>query len=369
MHTPQITVTTAHIDFSVFTSRCLVAASNGGGAPFSGFPNCPRPQLPVSHFSQLKLSIKVNVTLRLAIYRQSVRLGTKPLCMYRTYEYNMLLTIPPCVPYTSPLSVQALQSGTYLKVKVKVKVKVMLRPTVQSASLSWNKAPIWGLRPDLYYCQTVAGLLMWGALSKSKSKVHCDSQGHGGGIRSRLHTGQGRSLKDKVTLRLAVCQSVSLSVEPHLGLMTRYLLLFDSYGLDLWGALSNERTGLSFLYAACPRQRSLSRVGVPWDSWPSFTVSDLRLPFSSPPTTRRVTVEVFAPASTRAMVTSAILRISYYSPSTDSTENVSSIITCSPAAEETCPQSCSLVAAVVLSPVYIAVIWQRIYMSQYLNMV
>jgi hypothetical protein len=33
-----------------------------------------------------------------------------------------------------------------------------------SASLSWNKAPIWVLRPDIYYCQTVAGLLMWGAL-------------------------------------------------------------------------------------------------------------------------------------------------------------------------------------------------------------
>jgi hypothetical protein len=32
----------------------------------------------------------------------------------------------------------------------------------QSASLSWNKAPIWGLRPDLYYCQTVAGLLTRG---------------------------------------------------------------------------------------------------------------------------------------------------------------------------------------------------------------
>jgi hypothetical protein len=29
----------------------------------------------------------------------------------------------------------------------------------QSASLSWNKAPIWGLRPDLYYCLTVAGAL------------------------------------------------------------------------------------------------------------------------------------------------------------------------------------------------------------------
>jgi hypothetical protein len=33
----------------------------------------------------------------------------------------------------------------------------------QPASLSWNKAPIWDLRPDLYYCQTVAGLLMLGA--------------------------------------------------------------------------------------------------------------------------------------------------------------------------------------------------------------
>jgi hypothetical protein len=30
----------------------------------------------------------------------------------------------------------------------------------QSASLSWNKAPIRSLRPDFYYCQTVAGLLM-----------------------------------------------------------------------------------------------------------------------------------------------------------------------------------------------------------------
>jgi hypothetical protein len=39
----------------------------------------------------------------------------------------------------------------------------------QSASLSWNKAPIWGLRPDFYCCQTIAGLLMWGALSDEKT--------------------------------------------------------------------------------------------------------------------------------------------------------------------------------------------------------
>jgi hypothetical protein len=31
-----------------------------------------------------------------------------------------------------------------------------------SASLSWNKVPIWDLRLDHYYCQTAAVLLMWG---------------------------------------------------------------------------------------------------------------------------------------------------------------------------------------------------------------
>jgi hypothetical protein len=39
----------------------------------------------------------------------------------------------------------------------------------QLASLSWNKASIWGLRPDFYYCQTVAGLLMWSALSDERT--------------------------------------------------------------------------------------------------------------------------------------------------------------------------------------------------------
>jgi hypothetical protein len=36
----------------------------------------------------------------------------------------------------------------------------------QSASLSWNKAPIWGLRPDFYYCEIVAG-----ALSLTRGRV------------------------------------------------------------------------------------------------------------------------------------------------------------------------------------------------------
>jgi hypothetical protein len=39
----------------------------------------------------------------------------------------------------------------------------------QSASLSWCQAPIWGLPPDFYYCQTVAGLLMWRSLSEERT--------------------------------------------------------------------------------------------------------------------------------------------------------------------------------------------------------
>jgi hypothetical protein len=64
-------------------------------------------------------------------------------------------------------------------------------------------------------------------------------------------------------------------------------------------ALSDERMGLSFTIAADPRQRTHSRVRVPWDSRSYFTVWDSRLPFSSPSTNRRATVEVFDPASTR----------------------------------------------------------------------
>jgi hypothetical protein len=39
----------------------------------------------------------------------------------------------------------------------------------QSASLSLSKAPIWGLRPEFYYCRTVAGLSMWGSLSDERT--------------------------------------------------------------------------------------------------------------------------------------------------------------------------------------------------------
>jgi hypothetical protein len=75
----------------------------------------------------------------------------------------------------------------------------------QSASLSWCQGPIWDLRRDFYYCQTVAGSLTW-------------------------------------------------------------------------GALSDERTGLSFTIAAGPRQCSHFWIRVQMNSWPYLAVSDSRLP-------------------------------------------------------------------------------------------
>jgi hypothetical protein len=39
----------------------------------------------------------------------------------------------------------------------------------QPASLSWNKAPIWGLRHHLDYCLTFAGFLNWCALSDERT--------------------------------------------------------------------------------------------------------------------------------------------------------------------------------------------------------
>jgi hypothetical protein len=55
----------------------------------------------------------------------------------------------------------------------------------QSASLSWNKAPIWGLRPDFYYCLTIAGLLIWGVFSDERTGL---SFAIAAGLRQRSHS-------------------------------------------------------------------------------------------------------------------------------------------------------------------------------------
>jgi hypothetical protein len=51
LHTSQITIgqTRSHQHVKIFTSRCLVTASNGRRSPSSGIPKYHGPQLPVSN--------------------------------------------------------------------------------------------------------------------------------------------------------------------------------------------------------------------------------------------------------------------------------------------------------------------------------
>jgi hypothetical protein len=45
----------------------------------------------------------------------------------------------------------------------------MLRPTVSRPVYLGVKHPFWDLRPDFFFCLTVAGLLIWGALSDKRT--------------------------------------------------------------------------------------------------------------------------------------------------------------------------------------------------------
>jgi hypothetical protein len=168
----------------------------------------------------------------------------------------------------------------------------------QSASLSWYKAPIWGLRPD-FYCRTeyrirrtVANLLIWGALSDERAGLSFTiASGPSRHSHSRVRvplrlatifyclrfetlslsiSGSGLSLESYVTTD---GQSASLSwykapirgLRPDFYFRTEYRICLTVTFLIPWGALSDETTGLSFVCAAGLCQRSLSRVLIPWN--------------------------------------------------------------------------------------------------------
>jgi hypothetical protein len=133
-------------------------------------------------------------------------------------------------------------------------------------------------------------------------------------------------VKVKVMLRPTVCRPLCLGVKTHLRPKTKFLLLSDICGFVHVGPPSLARGRVCRLQLLldydeavifCSKSRRthehilLSQIRDPptWRvmspylypsgaGWPSY-IPGHRVPFSSPPTTRGATVEVFEPASTR----------------------------------------------------------------------
>jgi hypothetical protein len=95
----------------------------------------------------------------------------RPFSWY--FEWPSLLTL--CMLDTWLLAViiwaffHALINDLSRVYRISSQIQSYITTDGQSASLSWCQRLIWVLGPDLYCCQTVEDLLIWGALSDERT--------------------------------------------------------------------------------------------------------------------------------------------------------------------------------------------------------
>jgi hypothetical protein len=122
-------------------------------------------------WTECRILIRVRVTLRLAVYRQSVRLGDKPL---ETHNQNFFFTSPAhSFSGPSPAGLMTLLSQIRDSPNPEGEVPVFISPRNRVVQL---------------YPQALCSLFV----------ASYDSQGYGGSIRSRLHTWENFSILKQV---------------------------------------------------------------------------------------------------------------------------------------------------------------------------
>jgi hypothetical protein len=151
---------------------------------------------PYTHHSELQLITALSLIYTLFISPSHTHYGSVFTGRILATDFNtvvitsLTVTTTHDVFFSQPDSFRAISSQTFdrrlqrLSIRILAESDSYVKTDGQSANLYWNKAPIWGLRPDFYYCQTVASLLLWSALSDKRTGLSLTTAA---GPRQRRH--------------------------------------------------------------------------------------------------------------------------------------------------------------------------------------
>jgi hypothetical protein len=187
------------------------------------------------------------VTLRLMVYRQSVSLGAESLETHGQNFFSQLNTWG-----NSPYITFSLTRGWVCHIQLLLALASAV--ILGSESRGTRDHILLSQIRDFPFCRLLrlAGLRWKYSTSPPHGNTESESEFEAESESESYVTTDDQSV------------SVSWNEAPIRGFTTRFLLLTVA-GLLMWGVLSNERTGLSFAIAAGPRQRSHSRVRIPWN--------------------------------------------------------------------------------------------------------